>query len=205
MISNFAASGVNPGHLTYFRFCGRVIALALMHRVQINVLFSLAFFKQLAGLSVSWNDIRDADPELYESCRKILLMDDEEIDSDVLGLTFIYEEEQLGIMKTIELCPGGKDIMVDSKNRSIYVEYMVQQRFVTCVIEQVKSFAQGFSELMTSGNIEHFLKGLDPEDFDSVLHGNNQDIGLEDWKLHTEYHEYDQSDEQIIWFWQVSN
>ena len=85
-----------------------------MHRVQINVLFSLAFFKQLAGLSVSWNDIRDADPELYESCRKILLMDDEEIDSDVLGLTFIYEEEQLGIMKTIELCPGGKDIIVDS-------------------------------------------------------------------------------------------
>lgn len=197
------ASAINPGHLTYFRFCGRVIALALMHRVQINVAFSLAFFKQLAGRPISWQDTKDADPVFFESCLKVLDMDAEEVDSDALGLTFVCEEEQLGAMKTVELCSGGKDLPVNSKNRLLYLEYLVQQRFVNSVAEQVKSFSQGFSELLATGNLEQFLRGLEAEDFNLILHGTEQLICLEDWKLHTEYHEYSQSDDQIVWFWQV--
>lgn len=197
------ASAINPGHLTYFRFCGRVIALALMHRVQINVAFSLAFFKQLAGRPISWEDTRDADPVFFESCLKVLDMDAEDVDSDALGLTFVCEEEQLGAMKTVELCSGGKDLPVNSKNRLLYLEYLVQQRFVNSVAEQVKSFSQGFSELLATGNLEQFLRGLEVEDLNLILHGTEQVICLEDWKLHTEYHEYSQSDDQIIWFWQV--
>eukprot|EP00250_Pteridium_aquilinum_P013534 c21399_g1_i1 orf=449-3895(+) len=197
------ASAINPGHLTYFRFCGRVIALALMHRVQINVAFSLAFFKQLARHPISWQDTKDADPIFFESCLKVLDMDAEEVDSDALGLTFVCEEEQLGAMKTVELCAGGKDLSVNSKNRQLYLEYLVQQRFVNSVAEQVKSFSQGFSELLATGNLEQFLRGLEAEDFNLILHGSEQFICLEDWKLHTEYHEYSQSDDQIIWFWQV--
>ena len=31
------ASGVNPVHLTYFRFCGPVIDLTLIHKFQIDI------------------------------------------------------------------------------------------------------------------------------------------------------------------------
>ncbi|KAI5059307.1 hypothetical protein GOP47_0025626 [Adiantum capillus-veneris] len=198
-----AASSVNPGHLMYFRFCGRVIALALMHRVQVNVAFSSAFFKQLAGRAISWQDTKDADPIFYESCLKVLDMDAEEVDADALGLTFVCEEMQLGAMKTVELCAGGKDLQVNSQNRQLYLEYLVQQRFVNSVAEQVKSFSQGFSELLSTGNLEQFLQGLEVEDFNLILHGNEHFICLDDWKLHTEYHEYIETDDQIIWFWQV--
>lgn len=197
------ASGVNPGHLTYFRFCGRVIALALMHRVQMDVVFALTFFKQLAGLPVLWEDAKDADPCLYESCKKILEMDPEVIDTDILGLTFVSEVEELGSHKSMELCMGGKDMVVNSENRGHFVDLLVQRRLVNSVAEQVKSFSQGFSDLLVNSSHQQFLRALEPADLDLMLYGKDRNICLEDWKAHTEYHDYNASDDQIVWFWQV--
>ena len=104
------ASKVHPLHLEYFSFAGRVIALALMQRVQVGIVFDRAFFLQLAGNSITLEDIRDADPYLYTSCKQILDMDADFIDSDALGLTFVREVEELGQRKVVELCPGGKTL-----------------------------------------------------------------------------------------------
>ncbi|XP_057816029.2 E3 ubiquitin-protein ligase UPL5 [Cryptomeria japonica] len=197
------ASGVNPGHLTYFKFCGRVIALALMHRVQIDVVLARAFFRQLAGESVCWEDIRDADPELYMSCKKILELDPEIFDSGALELTFVTEVEELGSRKIVELCPGGKDKAVSSINRHQYVDLLIQRRFVTSVTEQVNCFAQGFQDLLVNSTYQQFLRALEPEDVDLMLYGYDRDICLNDWKAHTEYHEYNEDDDTMTWFWQV--
>jgi hypothetical protein len=194
---------VNPGHLTYFRFCGRVIALALMHRVQVDVVFALTFFKQLAGLPVLWEDAKDADPSLYESCKKILEMEPDVVDTDSLGLTFVSEVEELGTHKIMELCMGGKDMPVSSKNRRVFVELFVQRRLVASVAEQVKSFSQGLSDLLVNATHQQFLQALEPEDLDLMLYGKDRNVSLDDWKAHTEYHDYSVTDEQIVWFWQV--
>lgn len=199
------ASGVNPGHLSYFKFCGRVIGLALMHRVQIDMVLARTFFKQLAGLSISWEDTQDADPYLYSSCKKILEMDSDILDSDLLGLTFVTEVEALGSRKVMELCPGGRDLVVNSKNRHRYVKLLIQCHFVTPVAEQIKCFAQGFSDLLGNSTLQQFLRALEPEDLDLMLYGKGHDLCVQDWKDHTEYHEYTEADNQIIWFWQVVN
>jgi hypothetical protein len=36
-----------------------------------------------------------------------------------------------------------------------------------------------------------------------MLYGKDRNICLEDWKAHTEYHDYCATDDQIVWFWQV--
>ncbi|KAL3701022.1 hypothetical protein R1sor_019044 [Riccia sorocarpa] len=197
------ASGVNPGHLTYFRFCGRVLALALMHRVQVDVVFALTFFKQLAGLPVSWEDAKDADPCLYESCKKILEMDAETVDADALGLTFVSEFEVLGSRKTLELCQGGKEMVVTSGNRKQFVELLVQRRLISSVAEQIKSFTHGFSDLLTNYSHQQFFRALVPEDFDLMLYGKDRNVCIKDWKQHTEYHDFRFTDDQIKWFWEV--
>nr|GFA71774.1 E3 ubiquitin-protein ligase UPL5-like [Tanacetum cinerariifolium] len=97
-------------HLKYFNFAGRVIALALMRKMQVGIVFARAFFLQLAGIDVSLEDIKDADPYLYSSCKQILDMDPCVIDQDVLGLTFIWEVGELGSKKVVELLPRGKNI-----------------------------------------------------------------------------------------------
>ncbi|XP_074270165.1 E3 ubiquitin-protein ligase UPL5-like isoform X2 [Silene latifolia] len=199
------ASKVDPLHIRYFRFAGRVIALALMHKIQVGVVLDRVFFLQLAGRCVSVEDIKNADPCLYNSCKQILEMDPEFVDSDGLGLTFVTEVEELGSRKVVELCCGGKSIVLNSKNRKEYVYLIVQQHFVTSISEQVSSFAQGFADILSDGNLRTtFFASLELEELDWMLHGSeSEEISVEDWKAHTEYNGYKKADPQIVWFWEV--
>ncbi|KAL9277922.1 hypothetical protein ACSQ67_024831 [Phaseolus vulgaris] len=163
------ASKVHPLHLEYFSFAGRVIALALMHRVQVGIVFDRVFFLQLAGSYIALEDIRNADPCLHTSCKQILDMDADFIDSDALGLTFVRED-----------------------------------RFVTSISEQVSHFAKGFADILSNSKLQqYFFQSLDLEDLDWMLHGSEDTISVEDWKAHTEYNGYRETDIQISWFWEI--
>ncbi|PIA38335.1 hypothetical protein AQUCO_02800189v1 [Aquilegia coerulea] len=197
-------SKVDSLHLDYFGFCGRMIALALMNRVHVGIVFDRVFFLQLAGKSVSLEDIRDADPCLYMSCKKILEMDADFLDSDALGLTFVREVEELGSRKIVELCPGGKDIVVDSKNRAEYVNLLIQNRFVTSISQQVARFARGFADILSIARLQKlFFISLEPEDLDRMLCGSDSALCVKAWKAHTDYHGYKETDHQICWFWKI--
>lgn len=213
----FAASMVNPMHLDYFKFAGRVMALALMHKVHVGLVFDRVFFQQLAGNSlISLEDIRDADPCLYKSCKQILQMDAEFIDSDALGLTFVREIEELGSRTVVELCPGGKSIVVNSKNRGDYVKLLIQHQFVRSISKQVEQFKDGFGDMLCKPNdsglnvvsktclLTSFFQSLELQDLDLMLHGSESSLNVEDWKAHTEYNGYKENDSQIVWFWKVS-
>lgn len=198
------ASEVDPMHLQYFRFSGRVIALALMHKVQVGVVFDRVFFLQLAGMDISLEDIQDADPLLYTSCKQILDMDAEFMDSDALGLTFVREIEELGSRRVVELCPGGKNIIVNSKNRDEYVYLLIRHRFVTSTSEQVAQFAGGFADILCNQKLQKFFfQSLELEDLDWMLYGSESAICVDDWKAHTEYNGYKETDPQIFWFWKI--
>ncbi|PON33059.1 Ubiquitin [Parasponia andersonii] len=200
------ASKVDPMHLDYFAFAGRVIALALMHKVQVGIVFDRVFFLQLAGKSLIFlEDICDADPCLYNSCDQILKMDAEFIDSDALGLTFVREIEELGSRRVVDLCDGGKSIVVNSKNRQEYVNLLIQHQFVHSISEPVARFKQGFADMLCRSDLQTvFFERLELEDLDLMLHGSETDISVEDWKAHTEYNGYKENDSQIIWFWKLS-
>ena len=200
----YAASKVDPLHLEYFSFAGRVIALALMHKVQVGVVFDRVFFLQLAGMHISLEDIQEADPCLYSSCKKILEMDADFIDSDALGLTFVREVEELGARRVMELCPGGKSIVVNSRNRQEYVNLLIQHRFVTSISEQVYHFSQGFGHILSNSRLQKFFfQSVELEDLDWMLYGSESPICVEGWKAHTEYNGYKENDPQITWFWEV--
>ena len=191
-------------HLQYFRFSGRVIALALMHRVQVGIVFDRAFFLQLAGMDISLEDIQVADPGLYHSCKQILDMDADFVDSDGLGLTFVREIEELGSRRVVELCSGGKNISVNSKNREEYVNHLIRHRFVTSTSEQAQQFAGGFADILCNPKLQKFFfQSLELEDLDWMLHGSESAICVDDWKVHTEYNGYKETDPQILWFWKV--
>ncbi|KAJ8759824.1 hypothetical protein K2173_009925 [Erythroxylum novogranatense] len=198
------ASKVDPMHLDYFTFSGRVVALALMHRVQLGIVLDRVFFLQLAGKNVCLEDIKDADPCLYSSCKQILGMDAEFIDSDALGLTFIREVEELGCRKVVELCPNGKSIVVNNHNRGEYVNLLIRNRFVTSISQQVSHFTKGFSDILSDPKLrELFFQSLELEDLDGMLRGSDNLISIDDWKSHTEYNGYKESDPLISWFWEI--
>ncbi|CAH8310844.1 unnamed protein product [Eruca vesicaria subsp. sativa] len=196
------ASKVDPLHLDYFEFTGRVIALALMHKVQVGVLFDRVFFLQLTGKKIGLEDIKDTDRIMYNSCKQILEMDPECFDLDArLGLTFVSETEVLGKRETKELLKDGKSIAVNSKNREQYVNLLIKHRFATSVSEQVNQFSHGFSDILA--DTARFFKRLYVEDFDCILGGGDNLISIDDWKAHTEYNGFKKTDRQITWFWKI--
>uniref|UniRef100_M1DWN4 HECT-type E3 ubiquitin transferase n=1 Tax=Solanum tuberosum TaxID=4113 RepID=M1DWN4_SOLTU len=107
--------------------------LALAYDVQIGDIFLSPIFLAIGKKGVLFEDIRDADPFLYRSCKEILNMDAEIVDQDVLGLAFVCEVKSLGSRREMELCRNGKDIAVDSKNMEYYVNLLMQHRYLTSI------------------------------------------------------------------------
>nr|CAD1831238.1 unnamed protein product [Ananas comosus var. bracteatus] len=185
------ASSTDSMNLEYFKFSGRLIALALMHEVQIGITFDRTFFLQLAGKPITLEDVKDADPFLYLSCKWILDMDPDLVDSDALGLTFSRDVEVLGSIKNAELGTGGKDTVVNRSNREYYVNLLIKHSFVTSVAYQVEQFARGFADILSDRTHQRlFFESLELEDVDRLLYGSNGAVSLTDWKEHTKYECY---------------
>ncbi|RZC33616.1 E3 ubiquitin-protein ligase SMURF2 [Asbolus verrucosus] len=60
-------SAINPEHLSYFHFVGRVLGIAVFHNHQLEGGFTLPFYKQLLNKPITLQDIEGVDPELHRS------------------------------------------------------------------------------------------------------------------------------------------
>ncbi|XP_026384319.1 E3 ubiquitin-protein ligase UPL5-like [Papaver somniferum] len=175
-----------------------------MHKVKVGIAFDRVFFLQLAEEKISLEDIRCADPVMYKSCKDILEMDADAVDSDAMGLTFVREIKEFGSRKTVELCPGGINIVVNSKNRDLYVHLLIQHIFVKSISAKVAYFARGFGDILCKRRLaKNFFQGIELKGLDCVLSGSDKPICFKDWKAHTKYEDYRENDEQICWFWEV--
>ncbi|MCO5610566.1 hypothetical protein L7F22_064805 [Adiantum nelumboides] len=61
------ASAVNPDHLSYFRFVGRVIGKAIYDGRLLDAYFTRSFYKHILGKPVDYRDLEAVDPEYYKS------------------------------------------------------------------------------------------------------------------------------------------
>jgi E3 ubiquitin-protein ligase NEDD4 len=62
-----AASGINPDHLTLFKFIGRCVGLAIFHQKFLDAYFVPNFYKMVLGKQVSLADLEIVDLDLYRS------------------------------------------------------------------------------------------------------------------------------------------
>ncbi|MEQ2185757.1 E3 ubiquitin-protein ligase smurf2, partial [Goodea atripinnis] len=60
-------SAVNPEHLSYFHFVGRIMGMAVFHGHYIDGGFTLPFYKQLLGKPITLDDMESVDPDLHNS------------------------------------------------------------------------------------------------------------------------------------------
>ena len=60
-------SNINPQHLSYFHFVGRVLGLAVKHAHYIEGAFVMPVYKMLLGKSVSLNDMEQVDQQFHGS------------------------------------------------------------------------------------------------------------------------------------------
>ena len=88
-------SWVNPEHLSFFKFVGRVIGKAIYDGRLLDAYFARSLYRQLLGKPVDYKDVEWVDPEYYNSLCWIL-----ENDPTALDLTFSVEADEV-----FALCP----------------------------------------------------------------------------------------------------
>ncbi|KAI8647384.1 E3 ubiquitin-protein ligase RSP5 [Parasitella parasitica] len=186
-------SGINPEHLNYFRFIGRVVGLAIFHRRFLDAFFIVSLYRMVLNKKVLVANMESVDAEFYRSLMWIL---DNDI-TDVLELTFSVDDDRFGEMVTVDLKENGRDIEVSEENKKEYVDLVTEWRISKRVEEQFKAFKEGFNQLIPQDLINVF----DERELELLI-GGIAEIDVDDWKKHTDYRGYTEQDDVIQWFWQ---
>ncbi|XP_061191877.1 E3 ubiquitin-protein ligase SMURF2-like [Saccostrea echinata] len=187
-----ADSGVNPEHLSYFHFVGRIIGIAIFHGHYLDGGFTLPFYKQLLAKPVTLNDLENVDPELHRSLVWLL---ENNIEA-VLDHTFSVEHNSFGKVQEYELKPGGRHVEVTEENKSEYVKLYVQWRFMRGIEAQFLALQKGFNEIIP----QHLLKPFDERELELMIGGLGK-IDLNDWKAHTRLKHCTAESNIVKWFW----
>eukprot|EP01135_Chromosphaera_perkinsii_P010281 Nk52_evm23s2085 gene=Nk52_evmTU23s2085 len=186
-------SYVNPDHLSYFMFVGRVIGMAVFHGYYIDGGFVMPFYKQMLGKPVGLEDMEFVDPEYYRSLKWVL-----ENDVSELEAVFSVDHDTYGEIESKELKEGGANIPVTEENKEEYVNLVVQWRFRRGVSKQFTAFMKGFNDLIPM----NLLSLFDEKELELVIGGLGE-IDVDNWRKFTDYKHCKDTDEVVEWFWKA--
>ncbi|XP_028026988.1 E3 ubiquitin-protein ligase SMURF2 [Bombyx mandarina] len=187
-------SGVNPEHLSYFHFAGRILGVALFHGHQLDAAFTAPFYKQLLGRPITLRDIKDVDPELHRSLSWML---DNSIQG-VIDTTFSVECSSFGAVRSVELRPGGATEPVTDGNKREYVRLYVAHRFTRGAERQWLALQRGLADVVPP----QLLRPLSARDLQPLLAGR-ADLDPTDWRRHTRLKHLAPDSALAQWFWEI--
>ncbi|KAL5116234.1 E3 ubiquitin-protein ligase tom1 [Pleosporales sp. CAS-2024a] len=187
-------SSINPEHLMFFKFIGRIIGKALYEGRVLDCHFSRAVYKQIMGKQVNLKDMETLDLEYYKSLEWMLNNDI----TDIITETFSVEVEAFGEMQIVDLIENGRDIPVTEDNKHEYIRLITEHRLTGSVKEQLDHFLKGFHDIVPAELVSIFSE----QELELLISGL-PDINVDDWKNNTEYHNYTAASPQIQWFWRA--
>ncbi|KAF5386145.1 hypothetical protein D9615_002574 [Tricholomella constricta] len=186
-------SWVNPEHLSFFKFVGRVIGKAIYDGRLLDAYFARSLYRQLLGKPVDYKDVEWVDPEYYNSLCWIL-----ENDPTPLDLNFSVEADEFGVNRIVPLKEGGEHISVTQENRREFVQLSAQYRLYSSIHQQIESLSSGFYEIIPKDLIQIFNE----QELELLISGT-PDIDVDEWRAATEYNGYSSSDPNIVWWWRA--
>lgn len=186
------ASAINPDHLQYFKFVGRIIGKALFDNRLLDCYFTRSFYKHMLAIPVDFKDLEAVDLDYYKSLNWMLENDI----TDLVEQTFSVDTDEFGVAKTVDLKPNGRDIMVTEENKREYVQLLVEYRLHLAIKPQIDAFLSGLYEIIPLAA----LKIFNEQELELLISGL-PDIDIDDWRVHTEITGYLPSSPQIQWFW----
>lgn len=188
------SSYVNPEHLSYFKFVGRIVAKAIMDGNFIGLHLSKFIYKHILGKSCDLGDLESADPDFY---RSLVWIRDNPVDES-LGLTFSFDDVAFGAHKTVDLVEGGSTVFVSDSNKAEYIRLATQHRLFNGIELQLSALKSGLFEILGPKALEMF----DENELELLICGV-PDIDVDDWKSNTLYYGYTESSKTVIWFWKA--
>lgn len=186
-------STIHPDHLSYFRFIGRVIGVAIYHNHYIDGGFAMHLYKKIVGTQANIDDMQKIDPTFHQSLTWM-----KENDVACLEMTFSTDVETFGKVEEVELMEGGADINVTEENKEQYIDLMLDHHLHYGTTAQFNSMLRGITDFIP----KEFLKEFNAGEMELIIGGLGE-IDVKDWKAHTLYKKCDVEWNVAVWFWEV--
>jgi E3 ubiquitin-protein ligase HUWE1 len=185
------SSHVNPNHLNYFRFIGRMIAKAIYDNKLLDCYFTRSFYKHILGKAVHYTDMESEDYSFYQG---MVYLIEHNVDESGIGddLTFSIEIREFGKMEVKDLKENGRQIAVTESNKKEYVQLACQMKMTESIKAQIKSFLEGFYEIIPKDLIAIFNE----QELELLISGLPT-IDIDDLKANTEYRSYQETSLQV--------
>nr|XP_026689880.1 E3 ubiquitin-protein ligase HUWE1-like [Ciona intestinalis] len=188
-------SYINPNHLSYFKFVGRIVAKAIYDNKLLECYFTRSFYKHILGKPVKYTDMEADDYEFSQGLRYLL---EHDITSLGTELFFSVEIEEFGKTEVRDLKENGRNLPVSEKNKREYAHLVCQEKMTGAIKKQLAAFLEGFYEIIPKRLISIF----DEQELELLISGL-PNVDIDDLRQNTEYHKYQPNSPQIQWFWRA--
>ncbi|RXG67758.1 Ubiquitin-protein ligase E3B [Armadillidium vulgare] len=195
-------SSLTEDHLQLLEFTGKMLGKAVYEGILVDCPFASFFLSQLIGEQHSVlysfiDELPSLDSELYKN---LTYVKHYEGDVSDLDLTFSYDEDYLGQVKTHELRPGGRGICLTNENKILYIHLMAHFKLHTQIKDQTRAFVKGFRALVQ----QDWLSLFSVPELQRLISGDNVELDLQDLRQHTHYYGgFHDKHRVICWLWDI--
>ncbi|PWN40258.1 HECT-domain-containing protein [Ceraceosorus guamensis] len=186
--------------LEWYAFLGRVLGKAMYEGILVDIKFARFFLSKWLGKQGYFDDLASLDsldPNLYKGLMYLKNYTGD-VEAD-LALNFTVQDDELGVVKSTELVPGGSHIPVTKENRLSYIYRMSRYRLTGQIAWQCDAFFRGLSDIIDT----RWLRILDVDELRVLVCGTEEPIDVEDLRRNTILHAYHEKDDAISFFWQA--
>ena len=217
-----SSSHINPDHLNYFKFVGRIIAKAIYDNKLLECYFTRSFYKHILGKHVHYTDMQAEDYSFYQGMVFLLEHDLNDVGAELtfstevrsvviicvqvcmwtlcnMNVFFVFKKfipirqvQEFGLTEIRDLKPNGRNIPVTEENKREYVQLACQMKMTSSIRAQIKSFLEGFYEIIP----KKFISIFNEQELELLISGMPT-IDIDDLKQNTEYHKYTETSLQV--------
>jgi ubiquitin-protein ligase E3 C len=185
----------------HYFFMGRILAKAIQSKMLSQLKFAGFFLQKIlsknADPRLDIDYLVSLDPQIYKN---LLYLKDYKSNVEDLELNFALTVEEFDQTRTIELKPGGKDILVTNDNKIEYIHLLSDFKLNKQINEQVIAFRNGISNIINLDIVRLF----NFNELQTLVSGCEDTIDVNDWKQFTVYSGSYTYDHPVIEnFWQV--
>lgn len=191
-------SATQPWELAMFEFVGRFMGIALRTRKPLDLNLSRLFWRRLVGQEVTKVDIKASDAD-FAMLVDLMGEPGDGMTEEEFALNF--DDQMYTCMdsedRTVDLVPGGAERRLEFHERGDYVRLALQARASECDA-QIAAIRRGIGAIVPG----HLLPIFSGEELEYMVCGTADfDVAL--LKKYTEYKGPSESDQHIVWFWEV--
>lgn len=191
----FANLSSTSKHFRLLYLLGEIIGMAISNGIILNIKFPRVMYKKLLGYKTEFSDLYELEPTIHKNLKKLLKMSEDEIKQLELNFEVTFNK------RNYELITNGKNTLVTSENRNLYVEKYSSFILDGRIEEQFSHFSKGFYNVLGSRAFMMFS----PSEVQKLVVGDDNENSKYDLYLLqtiTQYTCCNEKDVVVIWFWQ---